>query len=65
MAKCKLCEDDFSDARAAIGYDVCLVCGEAESKKVVRTVVPLAKSSYQLVTDLSILKQLNKYSNEN
>jgi hypothetical protein len=34
-------------------------CGESESKRVVRTVVPMPKSNYILVTDMSLLKGLN------
>ena len=39
----------------------CAACGEALSRKVVRTVVPVAKSNYVMVTDLTLLKGLNKY----
>ena len=62
MAQCIKCGESYSDARKQLGYKVCLDCGEAASKQVVRTVVPLSKSTYQLVTDLDILKQLNKYT---
>jgi transposase-like protein len=39
----------------------CMACGEALSRKVRHTVVPMAKSNYVLVTDLTLLKGLNKY----
>jgi len=34
-------------------------CGEKLSRETVRTVVPMPKSNYILVTDLSLLKGLN------
>lgn len=63
MAQCIKCGDDYSDARKQLGYKVCLECGEAASKQVVRTVVPLSKSNYVLITDLELLKGINsKYT---
>jgi hypothetical protein len=37
----------------------CLACGESEARAVRHTVVPMPKSNYILVTDLSLLKGLN------
>lgn len=37
----------------------CLSCGEKASKKVKHTVVPMPKSNYILVTDMSLLVGLN------
>jgi hypothetical protein len=56
------CDEEISQARWDLGYRVCLDCGERESIRVRQgwTIVPLHKSSYTLVTDKSILKQLNK-----
>lgn len=46
-------------ARAALGYTVCLVCGEAQARARKHIVAPMNKSNYVLITDHSILKQLN------
>lgn len=46
-------------ARAALGYTVCLVCGEQAARQVRHTIAPLSKSNYVLITDHTILKQLN------
>jgi len=40
----------------------CLRCGEADARKVKHCVVPMAKSNYIVVTDRTLLKQLNKYA---
>lgn len=58
-AECRLCGDYYPTARWALGYKMCCACGEAEAKRVVRTVVPMPKSNYILVTDMSLLKGLN------
>ena len=46
-------------ARAALGYITCKDCGEKEAKQTTRTIVPLHKSNYLLITDLSDLKGIN------
>ena len=58
---CKLCNKPYPLERLDIGYAVCLPCGDeiAKTLNLKRTVVPMNKSNYQLVTDLSLLKQLN------
>lgn len=56
---CVICGESFDPNRAKLGYKTCLVCGEQQSKRVVRCVVALNKSCYQPVWDLDILKQLN------
>lgn len=58
-AECRVCGDQYPTARWSLGYKMCLPCGESESKRVVRTVVPMPKSNYILVTDMSLLKGLN------
>jgi hypothetical protein len=50
------------DARIEVGFVTCLECGEADAKKVKHCVVPMAKSNYIVVTDRTLLKQLNKYA---
>lgn len=57
--ECRLCGSLYSTGRWALGYKMCCDCGEKEAKKVVRTVVPMPKSNYILVTDMSLLKGLN------
>jgi len=44
-----------------LGYAVCCECGDEIAHKLntKRTIVPMNKSNYQLVTDMTILKQLN------
>lgn len=63
MATCIKCDNTFPDARWELGYETCLACGEAQARKVQHTIVPIAKSNYQPITNLEILKQLNKYAN--
>jgi hypothetical protein len=46
-------------ARAKLGYKTCLTCGEKESKQVKRTIAPMHKSNYMLITNHDDLKGLN------
>jgi ribosomal protein L37AE/L43A len=57
--QCKLCGDTYDLGRLNIGYAICMPCGNEIAKSVKRTVVPMNKSNYMMVTDMSILKQLN------
>jgi hypothetical protein len=57
--ECRLCGSLYSTGRWALGYKLCCDCGEKEAKRVVRTVVPMPKSNYILVTDMELLKGLN------
>ena len=62
MKQCSHCKDgQVSPARLSLGYTTCLQCGEVQAKRQRTgwTVVPMNKSNYILVTDASILKQLN------
>jgi len=56
---CRVCGDNFSPKRRAIGYPTCLPCGEDLARAVNFTVVPMSKSNYIAVRDPSLLKQLN------
>jgi len=56
------CMEDVNPLRWQLGRHTCLVCGEKAAKAVKHCIVPLAKSNYQPITDLSLLKQLNKYA---
>ena len=62
---CKVCGDSFSAERKALGYDICLWCGEEQAMQDRQywTVVPLNKSNYQLITNREELKGLNPKSN--
>ena len=64
-AICKECGDEFSSARRQAGYRLCMPCGEdaALTDRKGWTVAPMAKSNYMLFTDKTLLKGLNKYSN--
>jgi ribosomal protein L37AE/L43A len=57
--QCHECGEDIDIRRVALGYYKCLECGEQSARKVKHTIVPMNKSNYIPITDLSILKQLN------
>jgi ribosomal protein L37AE/L43A len=57
--QCKLCGDVYAAERLAIGYAICMPCGNDLASKVVRTVAPMHKSNYVLVTDRTDLIGLN------
>lgn len=56
---CDKCGEDYSPQRLALGYRTCLPCGERQSRRVTRTVAPLHKSNYILITDRAQLAGLN------
>jgi hypothetical protein len=56
------CGDTVPQKRWQLGYKTCLNCGERRAREYKHCIVPMAKSNYQPVTDLSLLKSLNKYS---
>jgi len=56
---CLKCGEEVADARASLGYDTCLPCGEVYARKRRHTIVPMNKSNYIVVTDHTMLKQLN------
>lgn len=57
--RCRLCGEAFDVRRQDIGFDTCLECGEWEARKTRHCVVPMNKSNYVVVTDHTLLKQLN------
>ena len=61
--QCKLCGNSYSAERLSIGYAICMPCGDDLASKTRHTIVPMAKSNYIVVTDLTLLKGLNKYAN--
>lgn len=46
-------------ARWAAGYHTCMTCGDKLARATPRTIVPLHKSNYMLVTDPSLLTGIN------
>jgi hypothetical protein len=56
---CRRCRLPINPKRAALGYTNCLVCSEVVGAKVVRTVAPLHKSNYMLITSRADLAGLN------
>ena len=58
--KCQM--EEVAAKRVEAGFITCLRCGEVDARRVRHTVVPMAKSNYIVVTDRTILKQLNKYA---
>ena len=58
---CIICGSPVAHERWALGYKTCLPCGEIASKLVKRsrTVVPMHKSNYVLITDLTDLQGIN------
>ena len=59
---CKRCCEPISPKRWALLYRECLDCGDKTAARLAqsRTIVPMHKSNYMLVTDLTLLKGLNK-----
>ena len=57
--RCRWCGYDVDERRATLGYASCLECGERDARKVRHTIVPMNKSNYVVVTDRSLLRQLN------
>jgi ribosomal protein L37AE/L43A len=57
--QCKLCGIGYAAERLSIGYAVCMPCGDDLASKVVRTVAPINKSNYMMITDMAMLRQLN------
>ena len=59
--KCIRCGDDVDSRRWALGYKVCLWCGEdaAREQRLGWCIAPMNKSNYTLITDPTLLKQLN------
>lgn len=64
MPICLRCTNPVPKGRYALGIKLCLTCGEQQSKRITRTIVPSHKGAYQPVGDLKYLKMLNKYASE-
>lgn len=61
MSSCVVCGDDVDPRRLALGYKVCLFCGEdiARAERKSWCVAPMHKSNYMLITNLDDLAGLN------
>lgn len=57
--RCSICDDTYSAKRANAGYHICMPCGDAVARATIRTIVPMHKSNYMLITDLEDLKGIN------
>jgi ribosomal protein L37AE/L43A len=56
---CLICGAEVNHERWRIGYKMCMPCGESAAKSVRRTIAPMHKSNYMLITDLADLRGLN------
>lgn len=58
---CRICGDDVRPQRWALGYRVCLLCGEeaARQERTSWTVAPMHKSNYMLLTSKEDLLGIN------
>jgi predicted amidophosphoribosyltransferase len=59
MAICFKCSKPYPDERKVLGYSVCLVCGDELAHERKHTIACNNKQGYELITDVSFLKQLN------
>jgi hypothetical protein len=57
--ECRNCGEQYSTERWRLGYKHCMPCGEKLSRETVRTVAPMHKSNYMLITDTNDLKGIN------
>ena len=54
-----MCGDVVANKRSDLGYKLCLICGDEMAHQRKFTVACNNKQGYELITDLSMLKQLN------
>ena len=54
-----VCGERFSEARFALGYRVCLLCGDKQARDRKFTVVPMHKSNYVAMFNRDDLKGIN------
>ena len=61
VCQCRLCGEDIEPRRYALGYRVCLWCGEDEAKaeRASWCIAPMHKGNYMLITDKDDLVGLN------
>ena len=58
-AFCRCCGADVAPKRWALGFKLCMDCGQSEAKKRKHTIVPMHKSNYLVVTDYNMLTGVN------
>lgn len=56
---CVKCSESVNPNRWNLGFKTCLSCGEKVARSFKHCIVPLHKSNYQPITDLSMLKGIN------
>ena len=56
---CRSCDEQYSTERWRLGYKHCMPCGEKLSRETIRTVAPMHKSNYMLITNMEDLKGIN------
>lgn len=56
---CVECGEEVEPRRRALGYAVCLDCGEQAARRITRCVAPLHKSNYMLISKREDLVGLN------
>ena len=59
QAICAECGEPYSIRRAAMGYKLCLVCGETHARQQRHTIAPMHKSNYVLITNRADLRGIN------
>ena len=59
--ECRVCGDEYPTQRWALGYKVCLSCGDslAVEQRKSWTIAPMHKSNYMLLTNMDDLKGIN------
>jgi ribosomal protein L37AE/L43A len=57
--ECRRCKLPIHEKRAALGYVTCRVCSEVVGSHVTRTVAPMHKSNYMLVSNRADLAGIN------
>lgn len=56
---CKECDELIPAGRVVLGYTLCMRCAERTDSRVTRTVVPMHKSNYVMITDKLDLHGIN------
>ena len=56
---CRKCGDLYPPARARLGYNTCLPCGDKQARLVTFCTVPMNKSNYVVISNHEELKMLN------
>ena len=57
--ECRQCGNAIPTRRSMLGYATCMECGEVEARQVKHCIVPMPKSNYIVVSDVSLLLGLN------